>query len=101
MNLMPAGYVHDLIIIVIVVVVIIIITIIIITIIIIIIIIIILSVFTGQVQSTRALQQQSELGMVIGSRAHMQQAAVNKRAWHRYTVLHYCHLAYNCIPHVL
>ncbi len=55
---------------------------------------IILSVFTGQVQSTRALQQQSELGMVIGSRAHMQQAAVNKRAWHRYTASYYCHLAY-------
>lgn len=59
------------------------------------------SVCTGEAQSSRAIQQQTELGMVIGSRAHMQQAAVNKRAWHRYTVLHYCHLAYNCIPHVL
>lgn len=33
--------------------------------------------------SSRRLQQQSGLGMAIGSRAHMQEQAVNRRAWHR------------------
>ncbi|KAL0027389.1 hypothetical protein WJX79_007641 [Trebouxia sp. C0005] len=46
----------------------------------------------GGAQSTRAFQQQSELGMVIGSRAHMQQAAVNKRAWHRNLLMRGFHL---------
>lgn len=46
----------------------------------------------GQAQSTRLIQQQSGLGMAIGSRAHMQQQAVNRRAWHRNMLMRGFHL---------
>ena len=37
----------------------------------------------GQSDATRVVQQSGGLGMAIGSRAHMQMQAVNRRAWHR------------------
>ena len=44
----------------------------------------------GASPTTRMLQQQNELGLAIGSRAHMQEQAVNRRSWHRFVTTLYC-----------
>ncbi|KAL3153055.1 hypothetical protein ABBQ38_012078 [Trebouxia sp. C0009 RCD-2024] len=46
----------------------------------------------GTSPTTRMLQQKSGLGMAIGSRAHMQEQAVNRRSWHRNMLMRGFHI---------